>query len=166
MISFEIDMSDVQEAIRKVQLLKSRLNDRTEPLREIKSEQNKRWDANFTVQGRLYSPWAPLTAFSARDKAAKGFGAMPLLVRTGRMSSWVHAEQEKANVGMKTLTWNFVGTGAKDGSYAVFHSAGYYNTWGKRFIDPRVIWDLDGRDEANAVNTLDEWIDRQVKEIM
>lgn len=167
MIGFQVDLNNLQNMITKIGLLKARLNDRSEPLERIKSNQNKRWDANFTAEGRLYDPWAPLTAFTRREKAAKGFGNMPLLVRTGTLSSWVNAAQEDANVGMKTLTWIFKSTGSRtDGSYAVFHSQGYHNTWAQRFIAPRVLWKLDSRDEQNAVDTLDQWIDEKVKEII
>lgn len=52
--------------------------------RKIADGIRQQFQANFTRQGSGAGRWAPLRPFTIRERAAKGYGAGPILVRSGR----------------------------------------------------------------------------------
>lgn len=74
---------------------------------------------NFSVQGRP-TRWASLTAATVRDRVRKGYGASPILVRSGKLKRGF-----KSRIGKR--------------SYAVFNSVAWYkwNQFGTDTIPAR-----------------------------
>lgn len=142
------------------------LKDRKDVLKIIKTKQNRRWRDNFRSEGASYGRWQPLRPATV---ARRGGSAHPILIQSGRMLGWVHAQNRAAVVTADAVLWNIHGDGS-GGSYAVFHQTGSFNVpwtnWTGRFtFNPaRKIWDIDAIDEARAEREMSAFVDRILAE--
>ncbi len=134
------------------------LRNRTEPLRKVKTRQIQRWALNFDSQGAIYGPWPALRPrwVGVGNYVSEG----PMLVRDGALQSWFNKSNKKGVVSNQAVTWNFVGTGNKDGSYAVFHDLGSRNVPARTYNPSRRLWDLNDEDEEAIADIMDDWADR------
>jgi hypothetical protein len=130
-----------------------------QPLEKIKRRQNDVWMQNFAGGGGRYGGWAGLTSYTMRERGRLGYGPGPTLVRSGRLMGWMQRENKAAKVAADSLLWSFHGSGAKDGSYAVFHSEGFYSTLFQRPVAARKIWDINADDEAMMEEEINHWVD-------
>lgn len=88
-------------------------------LQDISSIASVAMRDNFAKQGSDFgSRWAPLKQATIRDKNRKGFGAEPVLVRTGRM---------KGSIRPNKLTSKSVEVGSFGVDHTKYHDEGTRN---------------------------------------
>jgi len=102
-------------------------SDRRRVLKQIKEEQNERWDRNLDAEGEEYGGWAALAEATLEDRVMRGFGPSPILRREGTLHSNVRAQAEGAHVRAASVTWALSDTGD---SFPATHWAGYMNVRG------------------------------------
>jgi phage gpG-like protein len=156
MITFKIK-ENLKPVIDAVQKARVALDERQPLMQRIKDRQIRRWATNFNSQGALYGAWPALSPFTLARRAREGSGSK-MLVRTGRLVSWVTANNRAGVVDNQSVHWNFRFSG-KDGSYAVFHNDGYYSVLYKAPVPARLIWDLNEQDENEIAELTEDYVD-------
>lgn len=152
---------DIANARKSLVKLRDSLHDLKPAFEKIKKRQIKRWDQNFTGEGRFYGNWAALEESTVIDRRNKGYGPRPILVRGGSLLGWVNEHNQAGKVAAQSVHWEFQGvSGGAGGASAPFHSEGFYNVAAGRDVHPRKIWDLNEDDEKNAEDEMNRYIDR------
>lgn len=164
--------------------------------------QRRRWLDNLYDEGSIYGDWRELRNSTNQIRKKRGFQpAHPILYQVhgstgktktsnylrkaaknpkggpgGLLHSWVQsnilADVFKSHTYTASTVWKFRATGAKDGSYAVFHDTAYVTGAGSmipgRYVSARRIFsgspggraDNDDADEYQRLT--EEYIDRVI----
>lgn len=155
MISLTIK-HNVAQYRRRVALAEQHLHNVEPGLERVKRTQIRRWQRNFRGEGALYGHWAALAPITVADR---GGSAHPILIRGGSLLGWVDNRNAAGIVSAQSLHWEFQGeSGGGGGASAPFHSEGFYNVAAKRYVAPRVIWDLNAEDQENAEKEMDKYV--------
>lgn len=111
-VSFKLDAS---KFIKKLKSIDEGYANFDIPLAQVKQYQLKEIDKQFTTQGsNITSAWKPLKASTVSQRIRSGFGAGPILRRTGKL---------KASFKQKKLTKNALQIGS-DSKYYEYHQIG------------------------------------------
>ena len=103
----------------------------------------------FETQGAVIGePWPPLSAFTVADKAAKGYGGQPPLVRTGTMQGSFRANHDK----LGGVVWN-------DASYFKYHQSRRPRTR----LPRRVMMKLDEFNRQVVVKSLQDHLRKAMR---
>jgi hypothetical protein len=153
LIRVTITAEGLDEAISAARATKRDLQNRQQPLEQIKRIQVARWAVNFNSQGSLYGGWEALAEWTIQDRASKGFGAGPILLREGQTRAHFVQVNEQGIVDNQAITWN-IGNGPP--GWLLTHHFGMDNPWPNAApIPARKLWDLDPTDTENAHRILD-----------
>lgn len=148
-------LRDIENLIRSTRAFDTKVKDRSDVLKKAKRRQISRWQANFSSEGGIYGAWPALASSTVANRVSQGFGGTgPMLVRTGRLMSWVEAANQNTKDSNQAIQWNFAWSGGRDGSVAALHSQGYSN------VPSRLIWDLNADDRKDLENMVDDWVDK------
>lgn len=158
LISIRADTKQLLLLNQKLHRFEAELANREKPLKRIKQRQNDVWMQSFRSNGSRYGGWAALSPYTVADRRRLGFAPGPTLQRTGRLMRWVDTKNKEGIVAAESIHWEFHASGAKDGSYAVFHNEGYHSWAYDVGVPSRKIWDLNEKDEKLAEAELNKWV--------
>jgi len=120
----------------------------------------REFQANFTRQGSGAGKWAPLRPYTLRDRAAKGYGAGPILVRSGRYrASFV---QRGAADHYERITQTGIGTMYEVGSD---DPRGPELELGRADMAARSVTTLDDGQAANLTRLIDFVIEQTERQV-
>lgn len=163
MISIHIDESGISKLLADLTGFEADLEDRREPLQEVKERQIARWNRNYTSQGGEYQAWAPNAAATIRDRASRGYATFPPLQVTGRTLAHFRSQNEEGNVSASAIDWNFNNQpGGDRWASTVSHHTGY--TLGRSRVPARMLWDLDRQDEDALQQTFEAFLSKIIAE--
>lgn len=107
--------ADFKKAIARLDKISKGYENWKMPLEQAEGYQLKQVKKNFATQGsNIAGKWAGLKASTVRDRLRKGFGAGPILKRTGRL---------KGSIARKKLNKNSLEIGS-DVKYFKYHQIG------------------------------------------
>lgn len=160
MLKFRIrttDLRRVEQALRKT---KEELADRSRALQEVKEYMIERWEFNFGTQGAIYGKWQGLRDSTIDQRRAEGFGAGPILYKTGWLFSRFSSANRRGRVNRASIAWNM---GGGDDERLLHHHFGSYNKpastrAGRTVRNPsRLLWDINQEDENFTADKLEDW---------
>lgn len=165
MFNIHVDYGELSTFVANLRGMKLRLEDYTKPLQAIKKYQIRRWAKNFTSEGGIYGAWAPLAAYTNDERESEGYPREhPILRRSGKLLGWVDTHNKLGKVSADAVYWEFHASGAKDGSYAVFHDGGFFSTKFGVPVPSRVIWDVNSDDEDGNEKRVANYVEQVLQD--
>ena len=111
-VQFKVNTSALQNTLRNLQ---NGLIDFKQPFRDVKDFQLKEVQKNFNSEGgTIGEKWKPLKPKTIAQRVALGYGAGPILQRSGKL---------KKSIKQKSLSNNRLEVGS-DSKYYEFHQLG------------------------------------------
>jgi hypothetical protein len=145
MIDIKVDVRNLEAFIRGLATFRKRLEDRSEPLEDIKKLQAERWIRNFASGGGEYIPWK-----------ANAQGTQPLF-QSGRTFGIFSDQSNSGQVSSDAAKWEFENVpGGRRWYSPVSHDAGY--VLGKSAVWSRPMMLLDEKDGDRAEKIIYEWV--------
>jgi phage gpG-like protein len=138
------------------------LNDNSRVMQQVKQYMVDRWATNFSSEGQIYGKWKGLAGWTLQDRAKKGYGSSPILVRTGALFSHFIRENEAGEVSNDAVYWQMKNKGSRGqpGGWTVRHHEGYDNPLPNRGrIPARVLWDINDEDEERIEEITEDYVD-------
>lgn len=121
MIQITFDMSGVDIVRQKFATYGAEVKDLTVPFTEIADDLQADFAQNMATEGGLFAGgWAPLQANTIAERVRKGYGAGPILWRTGELG---HSLAGDGGNAIKEITPTSVTVGTSV-FYATFHQTG------------------------------------------
>jgi hypothetical protein len=161
MISIRFDMRGIAGAIRSTLTVMHKLENREPALERIKREQIMRWIENYAGEGSEYGGWKGLSGMTLAERSRMGYGAGPILQRSGGTFRDVIAQSDDGKVSNTMIDWVFRNRYSGRGApYPVSHDSGYTSPLTGGAVPARTIWDLDGEDEQRAADLIEEYVDQ------
>ena len=152
--------------------IKNALENREAVMQQIKGHMIERWATNLTSEGAIYGKWKSLSnTWTIPDRLDKGFGAGPILVRSGRLFTSFMNANKAGEITNQAVTWNFTNTGGHGSEtgegWFVAHHLGYPNPLPNHGpIPPRILWDVNADDEAAIQEILDNYVTEVVNKYL
>lgn len=155
----------LKETRQKLIRAKRDLERRQPAHQKIKKRQVKRWRQQYQSEGAEYGGWAALALSTLEERARFGYGAGPILRRSGGTYRSAVNQAQAGNVTDQSTQWIFrnQGGGMRGGPYPLSHHTGYPNPMsGRRPIPARPVWPIDGKDEAEAAKIMEQYVDEVI----
>lgn len=163
MFRIHIEEEGINAIIRDLTRFEADLENREEPLEEVKERQIARWNRNYMSQGGEYRSWPGNAPSTIRSRQERGYQGWPPLIVEGRMITHFRDQNEEGNVSSSAIDWNM--ENRPDGDRwlsTVSHHTGY--RLGKSRIPSRMLWDLDRQDEDALQNTFEVYLGKIIAE--
>lgn len=151
MISINISAEGLDSFIRGLNDFSRQLRNRSEILRKVKSDQVRRWSANFLSEGAEYGKhWEPTSEHTV------GYSGRTLY-QTGGTYRYFMSLNNAGQVDNDDIEWEFYNAmNGRGGQYPVSHHEGY--SLGSSRVPSRMLWDLDPEDEDRIEQGIGRWV--------
>lgn len=167
-INFKVDYSGFQKRLRASSKdINSIMKDRRSIdnlLDRLQKRQENRWMRNFNSQGAEYgTKWAAITEATRKGRSNPN---NPTLVDSGHARGMLKPfmTDNSYPFGDVGIEWDFTGKG--DSEFPLpFHHTGFTNYMTNRWVSPRVIWELDKKDEDNAFRLFSRWAHEEIRKL-
>lgn len=126
MITFK---ADFRSAIKRLDKIAKGYEDFKIPLKQSEAYQLKQVQRNFATEGKtIANGWAKLKRSTIRDRIRKGYGAGPILKRTGKLKNSIARKsltKDRLAVGSNVTYFKYhqIGTGKMSKRQILGHSA-------------------------------------------
>lgn len=121
MIQITFDVSGIAIVQQKFASYGADVSDLSVPFAQIADDLQADFTLNMATEGGVFAGgWAPLAASTIADRVRKGYGASPILYRTGRLANSLSGDGGDT---VKTVTAKSVTVGTSV-PYATYHQTG------------------------------------------
>lgn len=137
MINITFDVSGVALVQQKFASYGADVSDLSVPLGQVADDLQADFTLNMATEGGLFGGWVPLAASTIQERVREGYGASPILYRTGRLANSLSGDGADTvkEVTDKSVT---VGTSVP---YGIYHQTGTHTKSGAQKMPQRkIIW--------------------------